>query len=313
MSLSLEQQVPTSGGHSGAVSTAKPPTSTLLRLAGLAALLAGLCYVFVGILHPSNVSASVTSTRWETVHVVACAMCFFGLLGLVGALRRQATKTGWLGLVGFVLLSLWFVLIMGFSFVEAFILPKLATTDPRFVAAWFGMLIGPATKTNLGALPTLWTLSGPIYIAGGLALVSPRSAPESFHDGRGPCLRLGQLWRPSLLPYPTHLSQRSRYRSASHSSGSALRSVPSGRRSPSSTDGVAPDAATGRARFIRRRSHTTDRREVAALLRRRVSLSCDRASSDCCGPNAGASHLSYGFNHRDSPRRSPHARRRRLR
>ena len=140
-----------------------------MRLAGLAALLAGLCYVLVGILHPPNVAASVTSTRWETVHVVACAMCFFGLLGLIGLYARQATRAGWLGLVGFVLLSLWFVLIMGFSFVEAFILPKLATTDPKFVAAWFGMLIGPATKTSLGALPTLWTLSGPIYIAGGLA------------------------------------------------------------------------------------------------------------------------------------------------
>ena len=32
-------------------------------------------------------------------------------------------KAGWLGLVGFVLLSVWFVLIMGFSFVEAFLLP----------------------------------------------------------------------------------------------------------------------------------------------------------------------------------------------
>ena len=51
-------------------------------------------------------------------------MSFFGVLGLAGLYARQAMKAGWLGLAGFVLLSLWMVLIMGFSFVEAFILPQ---------------------------------------------------------------------------------------------------------------------------------------------------------------------------------------------
>src|ERR1700753_2623231 len=52
-------------------------TPTLLRLAGLSALLAGICYVFVGVFHPSNVASSVTTTRWEVVHLIACAMCLF--------------------------------------------------------------------------------------------------------------------------------------------------------------------------------------------------------------------------------------------
>ena len=46
-------------------------------------------------------------------------MSFFGVLGLAGLYARQAIKAGWLGLVGYILLSLWLVLIMGFSFVEA--------------------------------------------------------------------------------------------------------------------------------------------------------------------------------------------------
>src|SRR5579863_8711794 len=77
-------------------------TSSLMRWAGLFALIAGICYMFVGILHPANVPSSVTTTRWEIVHVVACAMCFFGLLGLAGLYTRQATKTGWLGLLGYI-------------------------------------------------------------------------------------------------------------------------------------------------------------------------------------------------------------------
>ena len=180
----------------------KPTTSNLIRLAGLSALLGGACYVFVGLFHPPNVPASVSSTRWAIVHVVACAMCFFTLLGLTGIYARQVKRAGWLGLAGYLLLSLWFTLIMGFSFVEAFILPRLTTSQPAFVAAWFGMLVGPATKFDLGALPTIWTLTAPLYMLGGLLFgitiyrlaVLPRLA--------GVLLAVGTLMAPTaaLLP-----------------------------------------------------------------------------------------------------------------
>jgi hypothetical protein len=142
--------------------------SSLMRWAGLSALVAGISYVLVGALHPANVPSSVTTTRWEIVHIIACAMCFFGLLGMAGLYARQALKTGWLGLVGYLLLSLWLVVIMGFSFVEAFILPHVATASPAFVQAWMGMFNGPAGTFDLGPLPTIWTLTGPVYILGGL-------------------------------------------------------------------------------------------------------------------------------------------------
>ena len=146
----------------------KITNENLLRLAGLSALIAGICYVLVGILHPANLPSSVTTTRWEIVHVLACAMSFFGVLGLAGLYARQAVKTGWLGLVGYLLLSFWMVLIMGFSFVEAFILPHVATALPTFVQAWMGMFNGPRGQFDLGVLPTIWTLSGPALILGGL-------------------------------------------------------------------------------------------------------------------------------------------------
>jgi len=146
----------------------KVTSDNLMRLAGLSALTAGTCYVLVGILHPANVASSVTTTRWETVHILACAMCFFGVLGTAGLYAKQALKTGWLGLIGYILLNLWLVLIMGFSFVEAFVLPHVATPSPAFVHAWMGMFNGPAGTFDLGVLPTIWTLSGFVYILGGL-------------------------------------------------------------------------------------------------------------------------------------------------
>jgi len=141
---------------------------TLIRLAGLSALLAGICYVIVGIFHPANIPSSVTTTRWEVVHAFACVMCFFGVIGMAGLSARQAVKTGWLGLIGYLLLTLWFIVIMGFSFVEAFILPHIASASPGFVQSWMGMFNSPSGTFDIGALPTLWTLSGPVYILGGL-------------------------------------------------------------------------------------------------------------------------------------------------
>jgi hypothetical protein len=146
----------------------KISNENLLRLAGLAALLAGICYVLVGLFHPANLAASVTTTRWQVVHVLACAMCFFGLLGMTGLYLRQAVKTGWVGLAGYLLLSLWLTLVMGFSFVEAFILPHVAGAVPTFVQSWMGMFNGPAGPFDLGILPTIWTATAPMYIGGGL-------------------------------------------------------------------------------------------------------------------------------------------------
>jgi hypothetical protein len=143
-------------------------TRNLIRWAGVSAMVAGICYVVVGLFHPPNVASSVTTTEWAIVHTVAIAMCFFGLLGLTGLYARQVKETGWLGLAGYLLLSLWLVIIAGFTFTEVFILPALATTVPPFVESWMGMLNGSASPMDLGVLSTIWTLAGPVYMLGGL-------------------------------------------------------------------------------------------------------------------------------------------------
>ena len=112
----------------------KTTASNLIRWAGLSAMRAGICYMLVGVFHPANVASSVITTQWVVVHYLACAMCFFGVLGMAGLYATQVKESGWLGLVGFVLLTLWFVLVMGFTFVEAFILPRVATAVPTKMA-----------------------------------------------------------------------------------------------------------------------------------------------------------------------------------
>ena len=142
--------------------------SALMRLAGVSAMLAGLCMVVMGLFHPVNVPEAVTTATWVNVHIAATAMSFFGLFGMTGLYARQAEKSGWLGLMGFVLMSLWFGLVMPFSFMEAFILPRLATVLPEFVAGFLGMFTGVPSEIDLGILPILWNLSGPMFILGPL-------------------------------------------------------------------------------------------------------------------------------------------------
>jgi len=180
----------------------KTTASNLIRWAGLSAMIAGICYMLVGVFHPANVASSVITTQWVVVHYLACAMCFFGVLGMAGLYARQVKESGWLGLVGFVLLSLWFVLVMGFTFVEAFILPHVATAVPAFVEGWMGMLVGPASKFDLGVMPTLWTLSGPIYILGGLLFGIGTFRARILPRWAGVLLAVGTLMAPiaALLP-----------------------------------------------------------------------------------------------------------------
>lgn len=142
--------------------------STLMRLAGVSAMLAGVGFIIVGMFHPLNVPESVTTATWINVHIVAIAMGFFGLFGMVGLYVRQAEKSGWLGLAGFLLFSIWLALVMPFSFVEAFILPRLATELPKFVAGFLGIFTGIPSEIDLGVLPMFWKISDPMYLVGPL-------------------------------------------------------------------------------------------------------------------------------------------------
>ncbi len=147
---------------------ARMTTTTLMRLAGVSAMLAGLCFLIMGMFHPVNVPSAVTTATWVNVHIAATFLGLFGIFGMTGLYARQVEKVGWLGLAGFVLLSLWFGLIMPFCFIEAFILPRLVTSNPAFVVGWLGMFTGVPSQVELGILPTLWNISGPMYILGPL-------------------------------------------------------------------------------------------------------------------------------------------------
>ena len=149
-------------------SKTKMTASALMRLAGVSAMLAGLCFIIIGFFHQENVPTSVTTAVWVNVHIAATALGFFGLFGMAGLYARQVEKSGWLGLVGFLLFSLWMTMISGFSFVEAFILPRLAAEYPTFVEGFLGIFSSAPSQIDFGILPTISKIADIMYLLGPL-------------------------------------------------------------------------------------------------------------------------------------------------
>ncbi len=163
-----EQQMNTKGKTATQASKTRISSAALMRLAGLSAMLAGLCFLIIGMFHPVNELASVTTPIWIIVHIFATALGFFGVLGLAGLYARQVEKAGWLGLIGFLLFSGWMALVGFFSFIEAAVLPQLASEFPQFVQGLLGMFASIPSPVNLGILPMLWNISGAMYFFGPL-------------------------------------------------------------------------------------------------------------------------------------------------
>jgi hypothetical protein len=143
--------------------------SKLIRWAGLAAMGSGILYIGVQTIHPHDVISSVTTTQWAITHYLSLAMDILGMLGITGIYARQVEKSGWPGLAGYLLFSLFYALSMAFHFAEAFISPVLATEAPKFVEGFLGIVTGVPSEISLGALPAVYKLTGFVgYVLGGL-------------------------------------------------------------------------------------------------------------------------------------------------
>ena len=142
-------------------------TSKLGRAAALCAVLSGLLYVGIQFIHPEENLAAVATDSWVIVGMLTVAMAVLGLIGVTGIYLRQTEETGILGLVGYVLLGLFFLLAAAFSFAESLILPLIVADVPAFVENFNGIFNGQGTDGSLGALGIVGTVAGVLYLAGG--------------------------------------------------------------------------------------------------------------------------------------------------
>jgi hypothetical protein len=144
--------------------------TTLIRWTGLSAILAGVLYIGIQPIHPSEQVSAVSSDVWVLVACLTLAMSIFSLIGITGIYASQVKESGWLGLIGYSLFGLFWLTSIAFSFIEAFVLPQLTTAAPEFVEGFLGIFAGAQSEVALGALPAVAPLAGGMYLLGGLLL-----------------------------------------------------------------------------------------------------------------------------------------------
>ena len=142
-------------------------TTTLLRAAGVAAVLSGLIFIGVQINHPYLDATSITTTDVMTRNLLKMLMAALALAGITGIYLRQVTKMGWLGLLGFVVFAAGYLSMFGTEFVAALVLPSIAHSS----TAWVNDVIAAATNRpatgDIGRMQIAILFTGITYIGGG--------------------------------------------------------------------------------------------------------------------------------------------------
>jgi hypothetical protein len=142
---------------------------SLTRVAAACAVAAGLLFMGVQIGHPQLNTTSITWTNVFVRDQLKVLMSALALAGITGMYLSQVRRNGVLGLVGYVLLSAGYLLIMSTTFLTSYVLPTIADSNPRYVkdviavATQRGTVVG-----DIGALGTMWKLQGFCYLLGGL-------------------------------------------------------------------------------------------------------------------------------------------------
>lgn len=143
-------------------------TSKLSRVAGLAAIGAGLLYMLVQMIHPEENVEHVTTTDWTVTHLLTGLMCILGLVGIAGIYFRHVRETGVLGLVGDVLFSAVVLLALGVGFAETIVLPTIAEEAPGYVNDFLGNVMCEQIDGDVGGLAAANLLAGITYALGGV-------------------------------------------------------------------------------------------------------------------------------------------------
>ena len=160
-------------GHDARLETEEPAvtvtTTSLTRAAGISAAAAGTIFIGVQIGHPPLDLTSITTTDVFIRDLLKVLMAALAVAGITGMYLSQVRRNGLLGLIGYLVLSAGYLLIMSTTSIAAFVLPAIAGTSPGFVTDVIALSTGRGTMTgDIGALGTLWQVQGILYLAGGV-------------------------------------------------------------------------------------------------------------------------------------------------
>lgn len=140
----------------------------LIRAAGLAAVGAGAIFIGVQIGHPHMDASTIDSTQVIVRDGLKVLMAALALAGITGMYARQVRQAGVVGLVGYLLFSVGYLLILATAFAAAFVLPTIAATDPTYVDALTKASNTGASVEGIGLMAGVLKAQGAAYLLGGL-------------------------------------------------------------------------------------------------------------------------------------------------
>ncbi len=143
-------------------------STTLTRGAAVAAVAAGLIFIGVQINHPHADVTAVTTTEWAVRNSLKVLMAALVLVGITGMYLRQVKQTGVLGLLGYLVFSIGYLLILSTTVISAYVLPSLANTNPDYVNDVLAAGTGGTPSGDIGLLGSVFQVQGIAYLAGGL-------------------------------------------------------------------------------------------------------------------------------------------------
>ena len=130
--------------------------TTLVRAAAVAAVAAGVIFIGVQIGHPHSDVSNVGTTEWAVRNSLKVLMAALALAGITGMYLRQVKQSGVLGLLGYVVFGVGYLLVMSTAFVSAYVLPSLADTDPGYVNDVLAAATGGTPTGDIGLLQTVF-------------------------------------------------------------------------------------------------------------------------------------------------------------
>jgi len=144
-------------------------SSSLTKAAGAAAAAAGAIFIAVQIGHPHLDATSIQTTQMAVRDTLKVLMAALALAGITGMYLSQVRRNGVLGLVGYLVLSAGYLLIMGTAYVAAFVMPTVAASNPSYANDVIHVAItGGSPAGDIGALAVVAHVKGIAYLAGGL-------------------------------------------------------------------------------------------------------------------------------------------------
>jgi len=143
-------------------------TTGLTRAAGIAAAAAGAIFIAVQIGHPAFDTYVQETNEWVIRCSAKAVMTVLALAGFAGMYLRQVRQTRVLGLVGFLVFSLGYLMMFATEVMAVFFLPALTDSAPDFVNDVVVASGGGKPAGDIGSLQTFFNLTGACYMLGGL-------------------------------------------------------------------------------------------------------------------------------------------------